>query len=79
VPAFAASFWENVMPVKKLDDSEMAVKRWPRTLNEAFGVGSPLTVEPKKMPLRDKLYSFSFAVAIGIGWYIVVLIKSGPR
>lgn len=53
------------------------IKRWPRTLDEAFGEGSQLTVEPQKMPLRDKLLSFAFAVAIGAGWYLVVAIKAG--
>jgi hypothetical protein len=65
--------------VKKLDDAEMVVKRWPRTLVEAFGPDAKLHVEPKKMPLRDKLYSFAFAVAIGFAWYIAVLIKVGPQ
>jgi len=55
------------------------IKRWPRTLNEAFGPGSQLHVEPKKMPLRDKLLSFAFAVAIGVAWYIVVGLKAGAQ
>jgi hypothetical protein len=67
------------MPVKKLDDADVSFKRWPRTLNEAFGPGSKLHVEPKKMPLRDKLLSFAFAVAIGVGWWLTVAIKAGPQ
>ncbi len=67
------------MPVKKLDDSEMVVRRWPRTLVEAFGPEAKLHVEPQKMPLRDKLLSFAFAVAIGVGWWLAVAIKAGAR
>jgi hypothetical protein len=65
------------MFVKKLDDSEMQVKRWHRTLNEAFGPGSKLHVEPERMPLRDKLMAFAWFAAIGAGWYLIVAIKAG--
>lgn len=67
------------MQLKKIDDADVSFKRWPRTLNEAFGPGSKLTVEPKKMPLRDKLLSFAFAVLIGVGWYVIVGIKAGAQ
>lgn len=51
--------------------------RTARTLNEAFGPGSRLTVEPQKQPLRAYLWMALYGVGIGIGWYVVVAIKAG--
>ncbi|SKC78493.1 hypothetical protein SAMN05445504_2408 [Burkholderia sp. CF099] len=67
------------MQLKKIDDADVSFKRWPRTLNEAFGPGSKLDVEPPKMPLRDKLLAFAYFALIGAGWYLVVAIKAGAQ
>lgn len=65
------------MRLIKLRDEEMSFKRWPRTLNEAFGPGSQLHVEHKRMPLREKIAAFAVMVLVGIGWYVLVAIKAG--
>lgn len=57
--------------------ADVSFKRWPRTINEAFGPGSPLTVEPQKQPLRAYLWMALYGIAIGAGWYLVVAIKAG--
>lgn len=64
------------MQLKKIDDADVSFKRWPRTLNEAFGPGSKLHVETE-MPLRDKLLAFAYFALIGVGWYLIVAIKAG--
>ncbi|MFM0638043.1 hypothetical protein PQQ63_15180 [Paraburkholderia metrosideri] len=46
-------------------------------MNEAFGAGSKLHVEPEKTPLRDKILAFVLFAAIGAGWYLLVAIKAG--
>lgn len=51
--------------------------RIPRTLNDAFGPYAKLHVEPKRMPLRDKILALALFAAVGAGWYLLVAIKAG--
>lgn len=63
--------------LKKIDDADVSFKRWPRTLNEAFGPTAKLYIEPQKTPLRDKLLAFALFAAVGAAWYLIVAIKAG--
>jgi hypothetical protein len=65
------------MQLKKLDAADVSYKRWPRTLNEAFGVGSPLHVEPKRNGPREYAWMVVGAVCVGIVWYVAFIIGVG--
>lgn len=62
-----------------LKEIERERLRTPRTLNEAFGPGSKLTVESPRRVLRDRILAFAWFSLIGAGWYLVVAIKAGPQ
>jgi hypothetical protein len=51
--------------------------RIPRTMNEAFGPMAKLHVEPEKTPLRAYFWMLAYGVAIGIVFYLIVVIKAG--
>ncbi|CAG4887799.1 hypothetical protein [Paraburkholderia saeva] len=65
------------MELKKIADSDVSFRRWPRTLNEAFGPMAKLHVEPEKTPLRAYVWMVAYGVAIGAGFYVLVALKSG--
>lgn len=67
------------MQLKKLADFDMSFKRWPRTLNEAFGPGSSLHIETSKTPLRAYFWMLAYGVAIGAGLYLLVGIRAGAQ
>lgn len=67
------------MHLKKINEADISYKRWPRTLVEAFGPEAELYVEPKRMPLRERIAAFAVMVLIGIGWYLIVGIKAGAQ
>jgi hypothetical protein len=50
--------------------------RVPRTLADAFGPYAKLHVEPEKTPLRAYFWMAAYGVALGIGFYVVVLVRA---
>lgn len=64
------------MQLKKLADDDLSFKRWPRTLNEAFGPGAHLYVQPKRYNVRGTAWAVAYGVAIGALFYLIVLVKS---
>lgn len=67
------------MQLKKLDDSEMSFKPWPRTLNEAFGPGSKLCIEQHRKPFSEYAWMAAYGVAVAICWYLIVALKAGSQ
>jgi hypothetical protein len=63
----------------KLRDEEMSFKRWPRTLNEAFGPRAKLHVEPEKTPLRAYFWMLAYGAALGAGLYLLVGLRAGAQ
>lgn len=67
------------MQLKKINPADVSFKRWPRTLNEAFGPGAKLHVEQRRKPVSEYVWMVAYGVAIGIGWYVLVAIKAGAQ
>lgn len=50
--------------------------RVPHTLNDAFGPYAKLHVEPEKTPLRAYFWMVAYGITIGLGFYLIVLVRS---